>query len=164
MRPGAVRHAGYGAPHPPALADAERQPLVRERERPNARPGYRRRDHSPSGHVPATNFLQARCHVRGVEDASAAGGRLSEAATSVAECNGHASVAAGIPCENRRSEPAEPRWNMRCSRPARRGTVARPWRHQRMHILITGGAGFIGSHLADELLAHGYDVRALDNL
>lgn len=31
-------------------------------------------------------------------------------------------------------------------------------------ILITGGAGFIGSHLADELLAAGYEVRALDNL
>src|SRR5829696_3050001 len=31
-------------------------------------------------------------------------------------------------------------------------------------ILITGGAGFIGSHLADELLANGYTVRALDNL
>jgi dTDP-L-rhamnose 4-epimerase len=31
-------------------------------------------------------------------------------------------------------------------------------------VLITGGAGFIGSHLADELLCHGYVVRALDNL
>lgn len=31
-------------------------------------------------------------------------------------------------------------------------------------VLITGGAGFIGSHLADELLAHGYTVRVLDNL
>jgi dTDP-L-rhamnose 4-epimerase len=32
------------------------------------------------------------------------------------------------------------------------------------HVLITGGAGFIGSHLADELLAHGYRVRVLDQL
>jgi dTDP-L-rhamnose 4-epimerase len=31
-------------------------------------------------------------------------------------------------------------------------------------ILITGGAGFIGSHLADELLSAGYQVRALDLL
>jgi dTDP-L-rhamnose 4-epimerase len=31
-------------------------------------------------------------------------------------------------------------------------------------ILITGGAGFIGSHLADNLLRHGYHVRALDCL
>src|SRR5438270_10001347 len=31
-------------------------------------------------------------------------------------------------------------------------------------ILITGGAGFIASHLAALLLQHGYRVRALDNL
>jgi dTDP-L-rhamnose 4-epimerase len=31
-------------------------------------------------------------------------------------------------------------------------------------VLITGGAGFIGSHLADELIAHGYRVRVLDKL
>ena len=34
----------------------------------------------------------------------------------------------------------------------------------RKRVLITGGAGFIGSHLADELLARGYSVRALDSL
>jgi dTDP-L-rhamnose 4-epimerase len=34
----------------------------------------------------------------------------------------------------------------------------------RKQVLITGGAGFIGSHVATELLSHGYMVRALDAL
>jgi dTDP-L-rhamnose 4-epimerase len=33
-----------------------------------------------------------------------------------------------------------------------------------VRVLITGGAGFIGSHAADVLLAAGYQVRVLDNL
>ncbi len=33
-----------------------------------------------------------------------------------------------------------------------------------MHVLITGGAGFIGSHLADALIARGESVTILDNM
>jgi dTDP-glucose 4,6-dehydratase len=33
-----------------------------------------------------------------------------------------------------------------------------------MRVLITGGAGFIGSHLCDHLLSHGHQVLAMDNL
>ncbi|MDQ3928685.1 MAG: SDR family oxidoreductase [Chloroflexota bacterium] len=32
-----------------------------------------------------------------------------------------------------------------------------------MHIIITGGAGFIGSHLCDTLLAQGHEVTVVDN-
>ncbi len=33
-----------------------------------------------------------------------------------------------------------------------------------MKILVTGGSGFIGSHLTDELLSHGHEVIVVDNL
>ena len=33
-----------------------------------------------------------------------------------------------------------------------------------MKIVVTGGAGFIGSHVADELVSRGHEVHVVDTL
>ncbi len=35
--------------------------------------------------------------------------------------------------------------------------------HDQKRVLVTGGAGFLGSHLCDRLIAGGHDVLCVDN-
>ena len=35
--------------------------------------------------------------------------------------------------------------------------------HRRKNILVTGGAGFVGSQLVDKLMMEGHEVTAIDN-
>src|SRR5690606_30429735 len=51
-------------------------------------------------------------------------------------------------------------WNTNCTPACTKNNNPQPMKK----ILITGGAGFIGSHLCDELLKNHYAIRILDNL
>src|SRR5260221_8494172 len=59
--------------------------------------------------------------------------------------------------------------NSDIARSRKHGTLARLNKHDNergkiVRILITGGAGFLGSHLADRFLGEGHSVIAMDNL
>ncbi len=45
-----------------------------------------------------------------------------------------------------------------------RASFVSPFGKVRMRVFVTGGAGFIGGHLAESFLADGHDVTVLDNL
>src|SRR5205823_12793831 len=54
------------------------------------------------------------------------------------------------------------RW--RAASPPAAPAACTGWRCELRRALVTGGAGLIGSHLADRLLTEGWAVRILDNL
>ena len=37
------------------------------------------------------------------------------------------------------------------------------WENRRKRVMVTGGAGFLGSHLCERLLGQGHDVLCIDN-
>jgi UDP-glucose 4-epimerase len=58
-----------------------------------------------------------------------------------------------------------PRWAPGRIRPGQRAYEGgQPAPARRPHVVVTGGAGFIGSHLCDALLERGYRVTCVDNL
>ena len=63
-----------------------------------------------------------------------------------------------------RVHPAGRRRPLRPQRHAKATAIWRVSRNRPRRALVTGGAGFIGSHLCDRLLADGYEVICIDNM
>src|ERR1700722_16123636 len=70
-----------------------------------------------------------------------------------------ARVAVRARLPHRSMSRSEVSWSLRTGSGRDIGTVM----HLENRILVTGGAGFLGSHLCDRLLAAGADVVCVDN-
>src|SRR5436190_11081356 len=114
----------------------------------------RRRTHRPPGATSRTGrgarpYRFEAC--RAAESSRAGGGRVRRvdgAPAQSSQSNGPTHRGGEPPCHPGRARAPDARRNQSMGK----------------HVLITGGAGFIGSHLSDELLRQGYRVRALDDL
>ncbi len=75
---------------------------------------------------------------------------------------------AGAPARHhqgqKRFSAGSPRWTWKRAWPRPSNISARGWRSETMKIVVTGGAGFIASHIVDAYIGRGHEVHIFDDL